>query len=190
MKINWNQNPFLTTVELDQRDKEMLLSAYQKEEYENILCDLDLHMKGSIKKDIPVTVELVHSKISQWGEICNISVESDEILNLIKAVDYPHCGDCICLPCSCLRCQVEEMLGIDTIKNLGKHPASKIYSTFNKESVKTIDDAIFDLEKEIAYKKPDKWPEAVGYEVHIPRWEAERKSAVEWLKAYKQEHRF
>lgn len=190
MKINWHQNPFLTTVELDERDKERILIAYQNEEYTNILCDLNLDLNGSYNRPALTDLEVIKEKVGKWGEICNLEVESEEIQSYIKELDYPHMGDCTCVPCTCFRCLVESMLGIDTIKGLGKHEANNVLGEFGKDGTKTIDEAIATLEADKEYIKPDTWPDSVGYEIHIPRWESERKRAIEWLKKYKEEHGF
>lgn len=190
MKIDWNQNPFLTTVELDERDKERILIVYQNEEYTNILCDLDMELNGKYNRPALTDLELIKEKIGSWGEICNLSVDSEEIKNYISYLDTTHMGDCICVPCSCMRCFVEAMLGINTLRGLGKHEANNVLGAFGKDEKKTIDEAITTLEADKEYIKPDTWPDSVGYEVHIPRWESERKRAIEWLKKYKEEHGF
>ena len=99
-------------------------------------------------------------------------------------------GDCTCVPCTCYRCLVESMLGIDTIKGLGKHEANAVQGAFCKDGKKTIEEAIATLEADKEYIKPATWPDSVGYEIHIPRWESERKRATEWLKKYKEVHNF
>lgn len=189
MKITWHQNPFLTTVELDERDKERILIAYQNEEYTNILCDLNLELNGKYNRPALTDLEVIKKKVDKWGEICNLEVESEEIQGYIKELDYPHMGDCTCVPCTCFRCLVESMLGIDTLKGLGKHEASAVLGAFGKDT-KTIDEAIATLEADKEYIKPDTWPDSVGYEIHIPRWESERMNAIVWLKKYKEEHSF
>lgn len=190
MKINWNPNPFLTTVELDHYDKTRILLAYQNEEYTNILCSLHMELEGKYTKQKLTDLEVIAKKVSKWGDICNLKIESEEIQDLIGYLDTPHMGDCTCVPCSCARCQVEEMLGIDTLGNLGKHSARKVEGSFGKDGNKTIDEAIASLEKIPEYIKPDTWPDQVGWDTHIPRWEKERESAVRWLKEYKEKHGF
>lgn len=190
MKINWHQNPFLTTVELNERDKERILIAYQNEEYSNILCNLNLDLNGKYNRPALTDLQVIKEKVGKWGEICNLTVESEEIQSYIKELDYPHMGDCTCVPCTCFRCVVESMLGIDTIKGLGKHQANKIQGAFGKDGNRTIDEVIAILDTIPEYKKPPTWPDGVGYDVHIPRWESERKSAAVWLRKYKEEHGF
>lgn len=192
MKINWNQNPFFTTIEIDDRDKEMILKSIQAEAYEDMLCDLDLWISGDIKTDIPVTIEMVAEKVSGWGKICNLTVESEQIQGYIDELKYPHCGDCICVPCSCMRCHVEVMLGVNTIEGLGKHSARKVEGAFGKDGKRTIDEAITILETPQEHIKGASWKNISqeDFEKHIPRWEKEREAAADWLRDYKQKHGF
>lgn len=190
MKINWHQNPFLTTVELDEQDKKRILIAYQNAEYRHILCDLYLDLNGKYNRPALTDLEVIKKKVEKWGKICNLRVDSEEIQEYIKELNYPHLGDCTCVPCTCFRCLVESMLGIDTINGLGKHEANAVQGAFGKDGKKTIDEVIATLEADKEYSKPDTWPDSVDYEVHIPRRESERKRAIEWLKKYKEEHGF
>ena len=193
MKINWNQNPFLTIVEIDERDKERILIAYQNEEYTNILCDLELELKGKYNRPALTDLEVIKEKVGKWGEICNLEVDSEEIQSYIGYLNTSHMGDCTCVPCSCMRCYVESMLGIDTLPGLGKHEASNVLGAFGKDGKKTIDEAIEALQTphnyETRHSSWDKYPRE-EYEKHIPRWDAEQKRAAEWLKKYKEEHSF
>ena len=190
MKINWQPNPFWTTVELDERDKQMILVSYQNEKYSDLLCELNMRLRGDFR-DPPLTdIEVIKEKANKWAEIYNLEVDSPLIADYISYIDDQHCGDCICVPCSCVRCWIESWLGIDTLKGLGKHEASNVLGAFGKDGKKTIDEAIATLEADNEYIKPDTWPDSVGYEIHIPRWESERKRAIEWLKKYKEQHGF
>lgn len=190
MKINWQPNPFRTTVEIDDRDKQMILLAYQNEEYSEILCGLNMELKGEYGRPALTDIEAVKKEIDKWGAICNMEVDSEQIRCYISYLNTEHMGDCTCVPCSCIRCHVEDMLGINTIKGLGKHEANKVQGAFGKDGDKTIDEAIATLEADREYIKPDTWPDTVGWSIHIPRWEKERQNAVVWLKKYKAEHGF
>jgi hypothetical protein len=190
MKINWHQNPLRTTIDLDEQDKERLLFAVQNEEYSQILCSLNLWLNGRIEKDVPHTIEEVQKRISGWGEICNMDVTHEDVQVLVEDLQHSHGGDCTCFPMSCSKCRAEDYLGVSTIRGLGKHQANKIMGAFGKDGDRTIVEAIKILEVKPEYKKSDTWPDSVGYDIHIPRWESERLSAVEWLKKYKEEHNF
>lgn len=193
MKIIWNQNPLMSAVEVDEQDKRTLLLAIQNEEYVEILCSLDMWMDGKIKKDTPPTIEDIKGQVSKWGEICNMDIDHEDVQRMVDYLQSSHGGDCTCWPATCPKCMAESYLGIDTIKGLGKHEASNIMSAFGKDGDRTIDEAIDALKIPYKYenrhKAWDKYPRE-EYEKHIPRWEAERARAIEWLEKYKQEHGF
>lgn len=188
MKINWNQNPLRTTVDVDENDRERILLYIQNEEYTDILCDLDLWIKGTIRKDVPVTVEKIAEELSEWGQICNMKTDDEQVNMHVAGLQHSHGGDCTCFPATCFKCLAEESLGIDTIRGLGKHSAHKIYMIFNENPDLTLDEAIAKLEEPAEYIKPSTWPDGVGYEHHIPRWKREREAAVKWLKQYREDH--
>ena len=190
MKINYHPNPFLTTIEIDDRDKRMLLASYQNEQLSDLLCDLRLQLKGGYGGAPLTDIEDIKKIVDKWADIINLEVDSEEIQYYISYLNSEHMGDCICMACSCIRCMVEDMLGINTLANLGKHSARKILGAFGKDGNNTIDEAIISLESAQDYSKPDTWPDSVGWDIHIPRWESERESALKWLKSYKQEHGF
>ena len=193
MKIHWNENPLKTEVEVNDNDRERILLYVQNEHYSEILCGLDLWLKGKIRHGELISIEKIRNAVSGWGEICNMTTESEYVTEYVDQLKYAHVGDCTCLPTSCMKCMAEEALGIDTIAGLGKHSAHKIqnaFGGFGDLPSRSIDEAIEILQTKPEYKKPDNWPDSVGYEKHISRWEAERKSALDWLVNYKKKHGF
>jgi hypothetical protein len=196
MKINWNPNPFFTTVELDERDKEQLLKVYQCEKYEDLFCDLSYQEKYHPET---YTFEYVKEKLKKWEKICNLEVTSDEFKRLEYYLEDIHGGDCTCVPCSCMRCHVENLLGIDTLEGCGKHLAYKVDGAFSflnettgkREYHKDIDKAIACLADMSVYDEkpnPDNFPG--GYDKWVPKWKAERQQAHDWLVAYKEKYGF
>jgi len=187
MKINWNQNPFWTTIDLDERDKQMILLAHQNERYSDLLCNLDLRLK-----DDPLDLEGVEEIVDNWGEICDLTVNSPEVQGIIEYIKYQHGGDCTCTPYSCIRCIAEDMLGVDTLEGLEKHSAHKVQGAFGEDGKRTIDEAIEVLSAPGEYVKGDAWNTVTleDYEKQIPRWERERQAAANWLKVYKERHGF
>lgn len=189
MKIHWNKNPLKTAVKINEKDRERILLYIQSEEYADILCELQLWLKGSIQKEDTPTIEKVEEFISGWGEICNMTTEHEAVKNYEQYLLGSHGGDCTCLPASCAKCRAEEALGIDTIEGLGKHSAYKIFNVFHKLGEDaSINDVIAKLETIPEYQKPNKWPDEVDYEKHIPRWKEERNAAAKWLREYKEKH--
>lgn len=186
MHINWNKNPLYTTINVDDHDRKMILNYIQQEEYTNILCGLDLDIKsGHI-----TSLEEAHKEIVKWGDICNLTIESEEVQAYVEDLQHNHVGDCTCFATSCFKCMAEEAIGVNTIAGLGKHEANKIMGAFGKDNENTIDEAIRILEEPSDYVKPDTWPDSAGWDSHVPRWKSEKKNAVKWLKAYKERHGF
>jgi hypothetical protein len=188
MKINWSQNPLHTKVELDESDRERILLYLQNELHTDLLCDLNMRLEGKLGQKVPITVDEIRAKVSGWGNICDMTIEHEDVKAYEGYLQESHGGDCTCWAASCMKCHAEGALGINTIKGLGKHSANKIMGAFS--GGKTIDEAITTLEQKPSYEKPKDWPDVVGYEKHIPRWEAEREAAIKWLKIYKEDHGF
>jgi hypothetical protein len=190
MKINWNPNPFLTSIELNDDDKNHLLASIQNEEYAELLCRISRKLKDDEYKN----QDEIATDVKKWQDICNMDQESDEFKRYIFYLDDTHIGDCTCFAATCFRCLAEEMLGIDTKEKCYKHEFNVVMNAFYpklNEHPRTIDEAILQLEKEKVFIKPDNWPsDKISYEYHIPRWEQERKNALSWLKKYKENHGF
>lgn len=182
MKITYNQNPMRTTVELDEREKKEFWYKLKIEQLEwklhggrFYLCpEFDSYNVSRAKEEL--TYE--EAELDKYvDEMCNYYVNS--LLDI-------HLGDCTCVPCSCDKCHAESLLGIDTIKGLGKHEGSKVFSAFDMKpggvDGRTLDEAIVCIEQ---YKPSADWE---GWEAHAERWEREAKNALEWLKAYRDQH--
>lgn len=190
MKINYQPNPFKTTIELDDRDKHMIVLAYKNEALCDMVITLSMDLNDQFKNKQFNTLDDVKKHVSGWEKIVDLDIDSDEIKSYISFLNEEHMGDCTCIPCTCMRCYVEDMLEIRTLAGLGKHSARKIQGAFGKDSDKSIDEAIAVLEQKPHYIKPYTWPDQVGWDQHIPRWEKEREVAIKWLKKYKEEHGF
>ena len=83
-----------------------------------------------------------------------------------------------------MKCWLEDLLEVDTIKGCGKHQLYKINDAFenkNDGSV-SIDEAIEKLKN---YDPKASWE---GWEDHAPRWKSEAKLAAKWLTNYRDKH--
>ncbi len=124
-------------------------------------------------------------------ENSKIDKRVDEIMEYyVEALMDSHCGDCTCVPSSCDKCHAEELLGIHTMKGLGKHQAVKIHSAFGEymkpwKRKRNIHEVIEYLEKYDVAKDPPDWK---GWEREVDRWNKEAKDACKWLKNYRNEH--
>jgi hypothetical protein len=191
MKINWHQNPLLTTVDVDERDRQRICMYLQNEDYVEILCDLSLTLEEHINKNKPpLSNKDILRRVSAWARICDMDEDDSRVAALVSELQYSHMGDCTCVAASCMKCWAETALGISTLEGLGKHEAAKIQGVFGSGGNVTIDEAIEKLSAPQSYVKPTTWPDSVGYEEHIPRWDRERVRAVNWLTQYKKDHGF
>ena len=201
MKIIWNPNPLLTVVELNEADKQLLWHRVKINELEERISqahfDLDPEMREwrqSIGKGRSPEEWITEAQRSlDYSYVCGDTKYDgssfDEYITYvtneyIQELSRAHCGDCTCVACSCLKCHIETLLGIDTIKGLHKHEASFISGAFMPKNGATPT-----LEQAIAYLK-DYQPQNVqewGLP-HVERWKQEAQRAYQWLVAYQQEH--
>ena len=129
MKITYNKNPLFTTVELDENEKKELWYKIKIQEMEEILFSAHFYLeekyfdlkraKDDLDPDYYCNEE--DNKKSKLDERCDMLLET-----FLSELQSNHIGDCTCVACSCMKCHAEGLLGIDTIKGLGKHTAHKI----------------------------------------------------------------
>jgi hypothetical protein len=186
MKIIWNPNPLRTIVEIDDSDRERVIPQLQNEAYTDLISGLEYMIeRGRVN-----SLEQVSEYLSKWTTIVDMTKDSEKIKELETYLQSEHAGDCTCIPCSCMKCYAEYILGICTTQGLGKHEGGLIQGAFGKTRDRSIDEAIESLRKVPDYRRPDSWPQSVDYERHIPRWEQERLNALHWLITYKETHGF
>jgi len=196
MKITWTENPLETRVELDVDDKLLLHERLKVEYLEDRLIStcIELNPDQRVNTTIEERVERARRALDIDFSLDDEEKDGQTLSQYLegRAADFAqelmgkHIGDCTCVPCSCTKCRAESMLGIDTIKGLGKHTAYKIDAAFKGDV--TIDEAIRRLEDyQPTYDPNSKWPRS-DWEQHVPRWIEESKRAHAWLVAYRDEH--
>lgn len=186
MDIIWNQNPLLTKIILDNKDKEILklkvrislledvLSAaeYLKEKnvYDRIECP-NLDMNGKTYLELAKDGLLISNK--NFDE----DVEYFYKMYLDELESGAHMGDCTAFPGTCIKCVAEDHLGINTISGISKRGAQYILNAFREND--TIEDLIVKLEETISYYKDDE--KSTEY---VLNWTKQLETALEWIKEY------
>lgn len=205
MKITYAPNPLYTSVELDEFEK--------KEFWYKIKIDVLISKMGEADFDLshhewfnkairPQTIEEAIAKARKHLDFFYLEEgENGEKSGLDQRVDMlyevylvelagPHCGDCICVACTCDKCQAESKLGIDTIPGLGKHPANKILAAFGRNNDKSIDEVIEILSTYVPPSKGPSWDifSQEEFDKNLQRWEEENKHALEYMLKHRDTH--
>ena len=195
--IEWAPNPLFTKVILDERAKtEFKLRLI----IDHVSMDLFGAYFNLNKEKWPEHYDPERA-LSELKPIFETGAKSDDdhIEVLAKDASYEwyleeltgaHGGDCTCVACSCPKCRAENILGIDTIRGLGKHEASKILDAFGGyDNARPLDQAIEHLEnyKPVRTGAWQKFPQE-DFDKHVPRWTEEGKRALAWLKQYRADH--
>lgn len=198
MKITWAPNPLRTTIELDEHEKRWFRERLRSLYLENCITSAHFTLSAEWQRNgktpeesMAEAVRTLDMGFTTCGEERNgetLEKRLDEQLaSYLEDLAGEHSGDCTCVPCSCTKCYAENILGIDTIKGLGKHEASKIGVFFKGDGV-SIDDVVDRLKDyRPVYTPNPNWPEA-DWQQHVPRWTEEGRRAHEWLTMYRDKH--
>lgn len=195
MKITYNKNPLLTTVELDEADKALLWHKIKIAELEERLSSVAFSLQEGKHFDLEDAKKMSDTDY-YWAdsddEKSQIDKRCDQLLaHFIEELQSTHVGDCTCVACSCSKCHAESYLGINTMPGLGKHEANKIDGAFGADNERTIEEAIERLSKFTINPEnyqSEGWIKMGGYEQFVPRWKAEQERAHTWLVNYKNTH--
>lgn len=214
MKIKYNQNPLRTEIILSEEEKREIWYKIKLEQLENNISYALMYLKEDSPK---FSIEKAKDKLSYFDNTLNASrlkdgntsyidqYATERLEMMVEALSDMHVGDCVCIPCSCVKCHAEYFLGIDTIDGLGKHHAEHILSAFgvlddNYEKDKTINEALDyllnyfpDDYNSLSEKSRENWERYGGEEFYNKSavgWKNEVKYAYEWLLEYKQKHGF
>jgi hypothetical protein len=130
MKIAYGENPLAAVVELDAHDVEELRLKIMIDELEGRIYGANACLTPGDDFSAEDAVETLNvaglddAKFGAWID--------SRLGYCLKALRGPHNGDCVCEPNSCLKCQTEAMLCIDTIAGLGKFAAWQIAKAFKE----------------------------------------------------------
>ena len=178
MKIIYNKNPCLSSIVLDDVEKELFVEKFKVDHITFSLHRLKYILE---KKEDNETVLKELNRIMQYYYDEKLDKEAKSYLSEFE--NGVHVGDCTCVPCTCSKCYAENILGISTIEGLGKHHLYKIDNYFMKNKEASIDDAITYLTNYYdSGPVPDNWKNnEESYWKCMVRWKEEAKQAAEWL---------
>jgi hypothetical protein len=193
MKIIWTPNPLETVVELDGHDRAILWHRLKIERLEERMGQAHFGLNPEDREWHNKNVKPRTLDEAVMAALKLLDVESvedglaEDVEFYAKELAEKHSGDCTCIPCSCLKCHAETLMGVDTIAGLGKHEALAIDGAFAEG--RTIDQALAHL----ADYRPTKgkgWEKATEeeFQAHVPRWVEEAKRAHAWLQKYRDAH--
>jgi hypothetical protein len=192
VKITYHPNPLRTVIELDPAELENFRLKVKLAEMSDLLFDAHFHLEEGAYFDLAKARDAVDpAYYLQDGDKISGLDERVELLvsTFVSDLAGTHIGDCTCFPASCTKCHAEEILGIDTIKGMGKHMGSKIFHAFEKHG--TLDAVIESLENYAPERTPE-WvrtdPSGAMWASCLPRWQTEANQAAAWLRAYRDEH--
>ena len=145
MKIIYGQNPLAAKVILTEAEKKELWYKIKITQLEDLVFNTYYYLQDK-------NFNLVEAKQDIDSFVEDDTKEFDKHVNLLHAcmissLTSSHVGDCICLPCSCIKCQAEDMLGITTIALQPSRVNAYIAEAF--QHVDTLDAAILFLENQI-----------------------------------------
>jgi len=190
MKITYTENPLRSIVELDETDQTIFRLKIKIEELQDRLGDINFHLTEDKYLDLDRAKKYSSYEDLEEGGAVDQRVEK-LLKRYVEELKGQHSGDCTCIPCSCIKCRAESLLGIDTLKPYpGKHSLRYIDSAFGKNNEKTLLEAIEYLKNyKVDLVKPESWDRTTQeeYESYIPGWEASAKKAYEYLKSYAEE---
>jgi len=191
VEIIWHQNPLRSEVLLNDNDKQLLWHKVKIEELLNGMCGAHMYIQDALKSRWWVPAGIIKKALKELDYTDAIDAEVDRMTEVcIQDLRGWHMGDCTCFANSCAKCHAEHMLGIDTIKGLGKHAGSYVSSAFDSTVLgapeRTTAEAIDVLINRDDSEKTDTWSNYSDeqWDKLVARWNGERKEAIKWLKVY------
>lgn len=179
MIITYTQNPLASTVELNDLEKAILWHRVKIKKLEELLFQTHFYL-SSTSLDIDRARKEADPDY-YCPEIGRAPIDTGtgrDVAFYLEDLKEEHIGDCVCFPCSCTKCGAESILGIDTIKGLGKHEANLILKFFRQDSTRTAVQVLSLIEEYEVIPTQD-W-----HLPHVDRWIKERENAREWMIAY------
>lgn len=125
IKIIHRPDPLHPFVEIGDLETKLIINTVLSEDLTEYIADLKPFFQNK-KIDKKIVKEII-----DFSFIDRLTKKAEEFTSsLICSLKDKHIGDCTSTPCSCEKCFVEEILGIDTLKDFkdstGKYPTHHI----------------------------------------------------------------
>ncbi len=91
-----------------------------------------------IKQHASIAVKLWNESIDHWdfdSDFWELFVTTDKFNTWIEALDTVHCGDCISVPATCIRCYAEDLFKIPNTANWDKSTGYKLFLEYCKQQL-------------------------------------------------------
>lgn len=139
MKIHWAENPLASIIELDDHDKEVLRLKIKIDQLEDRLFDVYFYAEPS-RHDMQEILNAADMNFIYEG---GLDKRVDDRLEfLLSAANDTHAGDCTAFPANCIKCDLEQLLGIDTTPKMPKSVGYQIFHMFITQRVTSCDEVI------------------------------------------------
>lgn len=205
MKIIYNPNPLWADIILDDFDKKELWYKIKIYQLIEVIGDAHFELFDTSRNQVDYEYMdslLEPSKYEKFDDTgpCYLDKRVDDIFkDYLTYLDDYHTGDCTSHSGSCMRCLVEERLGINTIQGLENGCGNYLYSAFIKDGKMQKDmpirDAIEYLQKPIPehddmpLEVQQSWEKSGGkvlYDKKRPYWIMKKSRALDYLIQHEQ----
>lgn len=147
MRFIYNQNPLATEIYLDEKDIKIARLKIEIKDLEDSIFSAQFHLDQPQFRDQNKTNWHIQQPKLYTEE--REKMLDDRTKEEIRSLIQPHAGDCICLPCTCEKCYITDILDIDELGyksgKFNKYVGYLIHSSFQKAS--TCSEAIEYLSK-------------------------------------------
>lgn len=178
MEILYNQNPLHTSIELNDMERMNLWHIIKAEELQERMYDAYFLLTNERFYDVNKAISRLDPNYYLSNDKPDIDKRVDELYDeYLSSLSEPHCGDCTCVACSCIKCHAEDKIGVNTLQGLGQMSAYTIQMAFGGHyGNRTLPEAL-----DILKNGDDSDPQLAKQSTH-------RIAAFNWLLEYKDKH--
>lgn len=201
MEIIWNENPLKTQVVLTQHEKDILWYKLKIDLLIDAMCAVELSLDKEFNENLKrskLGPDYVHTPEAMLAEVReelrydyhggedtgegSFNARVDEMHRYyVESLLGSHGGDCTCFCATCIKCDAEHKMGINTIEGLNKHAGHYVCLAFNRRDC-DLDKAIQNLEE---FKPRKKFGSDDALQAQWSDWAA---AALTWLVKYREDH--